>query len=348
MGNCQQKQTQTQTQSKNGGENDDDNVKQDSNNHFTPPSNTLTSLKADKEKGYSFSIPKNACFNGSSGESCSISSSGDDMEFGDRKFVPVDSTRCLLTHKGKTEAILIRNDHTQTIQICSFTPPGNELGNGHPLFEWGVIGKTNIRTRCNGYTMTTAINNGSSYSVRGVLVASSTSSQQQISNVHNNNNNNNNNKMVVTTLNSDGENKTCATFFEGIDDTWECHTMSGIDPVMMVCFIVALDTLRTMNKQRNGSIINFGSATHRRMILSRGGSSSSSRTRSVKTSRTASLLTSNTSTLNNSSGQSAFGKMLEKSSSSKRNSIGSCSGASCLQQQDMPRRTSFINNARAA
>ena len=154
--------------------------------------------------------------------------------------------------------------------------------------------------------------------------------------------------MVVTTLNSDGENKTCATFYEGMEnDTWECHTMYGIDPVMMVCFIVALDTLRTMNKQRSGSMINFGSVTHRRMILSRGGSSSS-RTSSVRTSRTASLLTSNTSTLNNSSGQSAFGKMLEKSFSSKRNSIGSCSGASCLQQQDTPRRTSFINNARAA
>jgi hypothetical protein len=353
MGNCQQ--TQTQTQSKNRGEEDDDDadVKRDSNNHFTPPSNTLTSLKADKTSGYSFSIPKNACFNGSSGESCIISSSGD-IEFGDtRKFVPVDSTRCLLTHKGKTEAILIRNDHTQTIQICSFTPPGNEIGNGHPLFEWGVIGKSNNnRTRCTGYTMTTPINNGSNYSVRGVLVASSTSSQQQISNVHNNNNNNNN-KMVVTTLNSNGENKTCATFFEGMEnDTWECHTMSGIDPVMMVCFIVALDTLRTMNKQRSGSIINFGSVTHRRMILSRGGSRTSSRTsrtNSVRTSsRTASLLTSNTSTLNNSSGRSAFGKMLEKSSSSKRNSIGSCSGASCLQQQEMPRRTSFINNARAA
>ena len=211
MGNCQQ--TQTQTQSRNGGEEDDDaDVKRESNNHFTPPSNTLTSLKADKEKGYSFRIPKNACFNGSSsGESCIISSSGDDMEFGDRKFVPVDSTRCLLTHKGKTEAILIRNVQTQTIQICSFTPPGNEVGNGHPLFEWGVIGKSNNnRTRCNGYTMTTPINNGSSsYSVRGVLVAS-TSCQQQNSNVHNNNNNSN--KMVVTTLNSDGENKTCATF----------------------------------------------------------------------------------------------------------------------------------------
>jgi len=334
MGNCQQ--TQTQTQSMIGGE-DDADVKRESNNNFTPPSNTLTSLKADKEKGYSFSIPKNACFNGSSGESCIISSG--DVEFGDRKFVPVDSTRCLLTHKGKTEAILIRNYQTQTIQICSFTPPGNELGNGHPLFEWGVIGKSNNRTRCNGYTMTTPINNGSSYSVRGVLVASSTSSQQQISsNV--NNNSNNNSKMVVTTLNSDGENKTCATFFEGMDDTWECHTMYGIDPVMMVCFIVALDTLRTMNKQRSGSIINFGSATHRR-ILSRGGGSSS--TNSVRTSRTTSLLTSNTSTLNNSSG-----KMLEKSSSSKRNSIGSCTSASCLQQQDMPRRTSFINNARAA
>ena len=155
--------------------------------------------------------------------------------------------------------------------------------------------------------------------------------------------------MVVTTLNSDGEHKTCATFHEGMEDTWECHTMYGIDPVMMVCFIVALDTLRTMNKQRSGSIINFGSVTHRR-ILSRGGSRTSrtSRTNSVRTSRTTSLLTSNTSTLNNSSGQSAFGKMLEKSSSSKRNSIGSCSGASCLQQKDMPRRTSFINNARAA
>ena len=100
-----------------------------------------------------------------------------------------------------------------------------------------------------------------------------------------------------------------------------------------------------MNKQRSGSIINFGSATHR-MILSRGGSSSrTSRTSSVKTNRTASPLTSDTSTLNNSPGRSAFGKMLGKSYSSKRNSIGSCTGA-CLQQQDMPRRTSFINNAR--
>jgi len=351
MGNCQQ--TQTQAQSKKGGEDDDTKQREDSNNNFTPPSNTLTSLKANKTNGYSFSIPKNTCFSsGTSGESCIISSV--DIEFGDRKFVPVDSTRCLLTHKGKTEAILIRNYQTQTIQICSFMPPGNELGNGHPLFEWGVIGKSNNRTRCNGYTMTTPINNGSAYSVRGVVVAST--SQQQISNV----NNNKNNKMVVTTSNSNGENKTCATF-EEMDDTWECHTMHGIDPAMMVCFIVALDALRTMNKQRSGSIISLGSATHRR-ILSRGGSSSrtssvrTSPTTSRTTSRTASLLTSNTSTLNNSSGRSAtknnaskssISKMLEKSYSSKRNSIGSYSGV-CLQRQDMPRRTSFINNARAA
>jgi hypothetical protein len=342
MGNCQQ--ALTRTQSKKEGE---DDAKRDSSNNFTPPSNTLTSLKADKTKGYSLSIPKSSCFSGTSGESCIISSG--DIEFGDRKFVPVDSTRCLLTHKGKTEAILIRNYQTQTIHICSFTPPGNELGNGHPLFEWGVIGKSNYRTRCNVYTMTTPINNGSSYSVRSVVASTS---QQQISNV------NNNNKMLVTTSNSNGEDKTCATF-EEIDDTWECYTMYGIDPAMMVCFIVALDTLRTMNKQRSGSIISLGSATHRR-ILSRG-SSSSSRTNvrtspntSRTTSRTASLLTSNASTSNIASGRSATkynaisrSIMLGKSYSSKRNSIGSCYGV-CLQQQDMPRRTSFINNARAA
>jgi hypothetical protein len=339
MGNTQSIRQHAQTHSKKGGANDT----RDNNNNFTPPSNTLTSLKANKTKGYSFSIPKNTCWNGGGDnndkESC-ISSG--DIEFGDRKFVPVDSTRCLLTHKGKTEAILICNYQTQMIHICSFTPPGNELGNGHPLFEWGVIGKSKNRNRCNGYTMKTRINNGSSYSARGVVASTS---QQQISN------SNNNNKMVVTTSNSNGENQTCATF-EEMDDTWECHTMYGIDPAMMVCFIVALDTLRTMKKQRSGSITSLGSA-HRR-ILSRGGSSS--RASSQATSRTASLLTSDTSSSNNSSGRSSAAaknnnaissKMLEKSYSSKRNSIGSCSGA-CPQQQDMPPITSFINNARAA
>merc|ERR1719162_2503627 len=120
---------------------------------------------------------------------------------GDRKFIPVDRTRCMLRHNGKTEAILLRNVKTQTIHICSFMPPGNEKRDGHPLFEWGVIGKSKNKknsttTHCrskifdSGYTMATPFDG--SYSVRGVTMPSSSSSNQGI----NSSNSNNNNTMV--------------------------------------------------------------------------------------------------------------------------------------------------------
>ena len=195
---------------------------------FVPPSNTLSSLKVNKKKQYSFSLPKNSCW--------TAEESPIDGELGDRKFVAVDSTRCLLVHKEKTEAILLRNNQTQIIHVCSFTPPGDNH-EGVPLFEWGVIRKT--KGRKNGYTMTTPYDG--SYSVRCV-----TTMAREI----------NNRTMVVTSSNND--NKICATF-EETENTWECRTLCGIDPAMMVCFVVALDTLRTMQSHRSGSIVRLGS-----------------------------------------------------------------------------------------
>ena len=217
---------------------------------FIPSTHTLSSLKANKSDGYTFTIPKNTNFwDNMTTESCRIG--GDKL--GDRKFVPVDRTRCMLRHKGKTEAILLRNQKTQTIHICSFMPPGNEKRDGHPLFEWGVIGKSKNKknsttTHCrskifdSGYTMATPFDG--SYSVRGVTMPSSSSSNQGIKS----SNSNNNNTMVVTSS-QNGDNKTCATF-EETDDKWICHTMYGIDPIMMVCSIVALDTLRGNSSNR--------------------------------------------------------------------------------------------------
>jgi hypothetical protein len=112
----------------------------------TPPSNTLSSLKATSTKEYSFSLPNNNC---STAQEISI-----DGDLGDRKFVTVDRTRCLLMHKEKTEAILLYNSQTRTIHICSFIPQGSNHG-GLPLYEWGSVAKTRGGRRCRGYTMTT-------------------------------------------------------------------------------------------------------------------------------------------------------------------------------------------------
>lgn len=214
--------------------------------HFTPPSNTLSSLKANKSKPYSFNLPKNSCWTTAEGESPI------DGELGDRKFVRVDSTRCLLVHKEKTEAILLRNARSQTIHVCSFTPPGDNH-RGVPLFEWGLIGTAKGRCRA-GYTMTTPYDG--SYSVRCVT---KTTPGRQISKTNNNNKNN----ITTTTMivsSSKNDNRTCATF-EETQNTWECRTMGGIDPAMMVCFVVALETLRAMQSHCNGSMVlrNLGS-----------------------------------------------------------------------------------------
>lgn len=263
---------------------------------FVPPSNTLSSLKANKKKQYSFSLPKNSCW--------TAEESPIDGELGDRKFVAVDSTRCLLVHKERTEAILLRNNQTQIIHICSFTPPGDNH-DGVPLFEWGVIRRT--KGRKNGYTMTTPYDG--SYSVRCVT----TTTAREI----------NNRTMVVTSSNND--NKICATF-EETENTWECRTLCGIDPAMMVCFVVALDTLRTIQSHRSGSIVRLGSIGRASM--------------------------NNSASNNNKRGSLKLAKSMSGSSSTKsmgymRGSLGSLSARMRTSSESLPPITSFIN-ARAA
>merc|ERR1719491_2310351 len=180
-----------------------------------------------------------------------------------------------------------------------------------------------------------------SYSVRGLTVPLSSSSNQHI----NSSNSNNNNTMVVTSF-QNGDNKTCATF-EETDDKWVCHTMFGVDPIMMVCFIVALDTLRTMKRQRSGSVI----SNIRPAAIGMLGNGSNRGSRF-------SLLTSSKLSLSTSASNSVGNKMSKRNSSSnssskildygysKRISNGSCSytkSSSQRQQHDMPPMTSFIN-----
>lgn len=301
---------------------------------------TLSSLKANKPDGYTFTIPKNW---DNMTTDCHISGG----ELGDRKFVPVDRTRCMLRHKGKTEAILLRNYQTQTIHVCSFIPPGNENGDGHPLFEWGVIGKS--KKKNGGYTMNTPFDGNYFVRGRGVTMPSSSSSNQHISR-SNSSNSNNNNTMVVTTF-QNGDNKTCATF-EETDDKWICHTMYGIDPIMMVCFIVALDTLRTMKKKRSGSVISnirpaaigmLGNSSNRGSRFSLLSSSKLSLSSSSSSNNVGNKMSKSNSSINSSSKTLEYGY-------SKPTSNGSCSytkASSQLQQHDMPPMTSFIN-ARAA
>lgn len=203
-------------------------------NSFVPPSNTLSSLSATQAKQYAFSIPKNGVWT-------NIESriNGD---LGDRKFVAVDSTRCLLVHKQKTEAILVRNHKTNTIHICSFAPPGKHHKDDIPLFEWGKIEKK----RRYGYKLKTPYDG--SFFVRDVHCKGD---------ADNNENKNKSNARTIVVTSSKHNDRICARF-EETDTTWECTTLYGIDPAMMVCFVVGLDTLRMSNCEKRGSIICIG------------------------------------------------------------------------------------------
>ena len=133
-------------------------VDMDTARDCTPPSNTLSSLKATLTKEYSFVLPKK---NSTSTIAQEVSIDGD---LGNRKFVTVERTRCLLMHNETTEAILLYKNQTRTIHICSFVSLGNNHGE-FPLFEWATVRKTRRgwRRQCRGYTMTTPYDG--SYSV---------------------------------------------------------------------------------------------------------------------------------------------------------------------------------------
>merc|ERR1712194_40497 len=151
---------------------------------------------------------------------------------------------------------------------------------------------------------------------------------------NNNKNNSNNNTTMVVTKSQNGDNKKCATF-EETDDKWICHTMYGIDPIMMVCFIVALDTLRTMKRKRSGSVI----SNIRPAVIGMLGNSTNRGSRF-------SLLSSSKLSLSSSSSSNSVGNKMSKSNSSinssskildhdysKRISNGSCSYTKSSSQQ---------------
>jgi hypothetical protein len=217
----------------------------DEHNNITKPrSKMLSSLSADKEGGYTFVVPKDSWNN-----ECPIHSLG-------LSFAPVEETRCLLRSNNTTVAVLLLNE--DMIHVCSFTPPGDKH-EGQPLFEWAIIGKHKGGSprRNNGYTMKTPFDGA--FATHTILTESaksgsfSSSPSSSLSSTSRSN--------IEASRRKDGtincaskiivkiNNQKCASF-EECEASWHCNVARGVDPALMVCFVAALDRLKTLNQGR--------------------------------------------------------------------------------------------------
>lgn len=218
-----------------------------------PTRSTLSSLKADGTKGYSFRVPKAACWKTT--EKSPVSIGGD---LGEKAFLTIDSTRCLFRHKQATEAVLLHDFRARAIHICSFTPPGTHRG-GVPLFEWGRIERTKgwsaiaaaAAGRYASYTLTTP--HDGRYSIRVGIGDRRSNGTRAHTRTH---------RRMMLVSSSNGGDSVCARFEEN-ETSWDCRTLSGIDPAMMVCVLVGIDKLQTTNQRHH----NPSSDNHNRGFL---------------------------------------------------------------------------------
>lgn len=144
-------------------------------------------------------------------------------------------------HKEKTEAILLHNRQTKTRYICSFTPPGIHEGE-IPLFELASIGETR-GGRSRSFSTTTAYHG--SYSVQCPKIS--------LREKHNKNYKNGG-RTTMAVRSSENDNRICATIEEN-NSTWNCWTICGVDPAMMVCFVFVVLTHRNLHDRRGSSWI---------------------------------------------------------------------------------------------
>lgn len=235
----------------------------------------LTSMKSNKPDGsYIFTFPRHRsnCWNVDG-----VDDTDDLPIFGGEKTLVrgvANGSRCLLkSRKGKTEAILIRNVYDRSVHICSFTPRGDgnesEKFRCHDdtrggcqqlsLFEWGVVTSENIKIN-NGKTK---INKESECSIGGrrrrryrlktphddgcflieeeicdELIKDAPPSRMEITNQ--------NTGEICATFIAAAEDKETTDKGCNDDDDYKCRASIGVDPAMMVCFVVSVDAVRAM------------------------------------------------------------------------------------------------------